>query len=349
MFFNYCSHPQTGDCLKAGEKVDLPMKQNATTQADPFMIKQSDATTEHNPYSANYSGEYGKEFDHYVEMGVNESDVQQSIDKIVDYEIKKATDELSQQVMENDISQDFDGYILLDVAGNELEPLKHPQFVTDHHAVNHHEEAIAMVTVGCLILGMLVFLLAMVYIRRITRKVPATLDIEQIDVQKPQKVAVSKIVHEPLPSRKHLITSSHLLTNFHLASVPPLRSSLRKAKSVTFDESIDEVDECNRLRTKSLPDAYDIPRKQTSMMDLYAQSVKITPRDIAAFQINATGFNTFPRKTISRQQSLDHIYDEIPFSPEISDANRTKSGKIEDLSTTDTVYENQESIEKTKM
>ncbi|KAG5675227.1 hypothetical protein PVAND_005151 [Polypedilum vanderplanki] len=50
------------------------------------------------------------------------------------------------------------------------------------------------------------------------------------------KLPPSKIVHEPLP-------------------IPPLRPSLRKHKSVTFDESIDEVDEFNRRRTRSLPDA----------------------------------------------------------------------------------------------
>jgi hypothetical protein len=79
----------------------------------------------------------------------------------------------------------------------------------DHHAVSHHEESIAMVTVGSLILAMLIFLLAMVCIRRITRKVPASRDIEIAeDFQKPQnpfKLEPSKIIHEPLPSRKHLI------------------------------------------------------------------------------------------------------------------------------------------------
>lgn len=186
-----------------------------STKVDPFMTKiivnatVKPETTEHNPYS-NYSGEYGKEFNHYVKMGVNESDVQQSIDKIIDIELKNADEELQQRVL-----NDIDGYILVDVAGNEIhsiEPLKHPQYVIDHHAVNHHDESIAMVTVGCLVLGMLVFFLAMVYIRRVTRRIPASRDIDpEADMQKaekPQRLHSSKIVHEPLPSRKH---SSHLI------------------------------------------------------------------------------------------------------------------------------------------
>jgi hypothetical protein len=167
------------------------------TAADPFMKKVSakaDTTTEHNPY-ANYSGEYGKEFNHYVKMGVNESDVQESIDKIVEIEYKKASEEYRHQIIDVDTP-----FIILDT-DNDLEPLKHPQYVTDHHAVNHHDESIAMVTIGCLILGMLVFLLAMVYIRRITRRVPASIDIDpEADLQKPHKLEASKIIHKPLPS-----------------------------------------------------------------------------------------------------------------------------------------------------
>ena len=118
---------------------------------------------------------------------------------------------------------------------------------------------------------------------------------------------------------------------------------------MTFDESIDEVDEYNRKRARSLGDTYDIPRKQTSMMDLYAQTVKITPLDIATFSLSQKPeFNTYPRKKISRT-SMEHIYAEIQIPQEITVANRTKSDKIEDLSMTDAVYENQESIEKTKM
>lgn len=201
------SNPQTGECLKLGAKFEpttsttiKPNANVASVKADPLMEKLL-TTTEHNPYS-NYSGEYGKEFNHYVKMGVNESDVQQSIDKIVDIESKRGNDELGRPQYIDDI----DGYILVDVSGNEIqdhsEALKHPQFVTDHHAVNHHEESIAMVTVGCLILGMLVFLLAMVYIRRVTRRVPSTADIEAEFQcpQKPHKVELSKIVHKPLPS-----------------------------------------------------------------------------------------------------------------------------------------------------
>lgn len=201
------SHPQTGECLKSGAKFEATttIKSNATdtsVAADSF-VKNPLTTTEHNPYS-NYSGEYGKEFNHYVKMGVNESDVQQSIDKIVDIESKHGNDELGRPQYIDDI----DGYILVDVSGNEItdhsEALKHPQYVTDRHAVHHHEESIAMVTVGCLILGMLVFLIAMVYIRRVTRRVPSTTDIEAEFQcpEKPHKLELSKIVHKPLPSMK---------------------------------------------------------------------------------------------------------------------------------------------------
>lgn len=135
----------------------------------------------------------------------------------------------------------------------------------------------------------------------------------------------------------------------NLVAVPPLRPILHKQKSVTFDDSIDEVDEYDRRRTRSLPDAYDIPRKQTSMMDL-SQSVKITPRDIAMFLMTDTsGFNTFPRKSISRKSSIEHIYDEIPAPLEIKELNRSKSDKINDLSITDVLYENNDTNEKTKI
>ena len=122
---------------------------------------------------------------------------------------------------------------------------------------------------------------------------------------------------------------------------------------MTFDESIDEVDEKNRARTRSLPDAYDIPRKQTSMMDLYAQSVKITPRDVAVYSLSqeSPGFNTYPRISVSRKQSMEHIYDEIPPLAEITSENRSKSEKIDDLTTTVAVQlcTDQDSIEKTKI
>lgn len=168
---------------------------------------ENSTSTEHNPYE-NYSGEYGKEFNHYVKMGLNESDVQESIDKIVRIEIKTANEELRHQTID-----DNNGFIILDVSENDIndfEPLKHPQYVTDHHAVSHHEESIAMVTVGCLILGMLVFLLAMVYIRRVTRRLPPSRDIDpEADLQKFHRQHIlepSKIIHEPLPSSYDLIT-----------------------------------------------------------------------------------------------------------------------------------------------
>jgi hypothetical protein len=155
-------------------------------------------STEKNPYQ-NYSGEYGKEFNHYVKMGLNESDAQQSVNKIVEYEIKKANEDFEKQLVDEPT-----GYIFVDVSGNEIEPLKHPQYVTDHHVSGHHEEAVAMVTVGCLVLGMCIFLIIMVYIMR--KQQPRDRherDIEFIDPRfesTKTKLPPSKIVHEPLPS-----------------------------------------------------------------------------------------------------------------------------------------------------
>lgn len=96
----------------------------------------------------------------------------------------------------------------------------------------------------------------------------------------------------------------------------------------------------NRKRAKSLNDAYDIPKKQSSMIDLYAQTVKITPFDIANFTLpQDANFNTFPRKNVSRKQSVEHIYDEIPIPFDVA-----KSGQDDSA-----IYENQQNAEKTKM
>lgn len=86
-------------------------------------------------------------------------------------------------------------------------------------------------------------------------------------------------------------------------------------------------------------------------MDLYAQSVKITPHDVAVYSLSqkSPGFNTYPRKSVSRKQSMEHIYDEIPSFSDIKSENRTKSEKIDDLTTTDPVYTNQEKIENSKI
>lgn len=159
-------------------------------------------STEKNPYM-NYTGEYGKEYNHYVKMGLNESDVQESVDKLVEYEIKKANEE-----MHGTFIDEPDGYIFVDIGGNVIEPLKHhPEFVTDHHNAHHnHEENVAMVTLGCLVLGMCIFLILMVYIVRKQNAPPRVRDVEEID---PRFVITktktpSKIVHEPLPSKESL-------------------------------------------------------------------------------------------------------------------------------------------------
>lgn len=129
---------------------------------------------------------------------------------------------------------------------------------------------------------------------------------------------------------------------------------------MTFDNSIDEVDEYDRRRTRSLPNAFDLPRKPTSMIDLYAQSIKITPKDIATYAVSQkSGFHTFPKKNLTRKQSLEHIYDEIPTPIEITVEKRVMSDKIDDLSATEEkqkleshVYQNQQATienERTKM
>ena len=124
---------------------------------------------------------------------------------------------------------------------------------------------------------------------------------------------------------------------------------MRKNKSVSFDESVDEVDGRNRKRASSLNDAYDIPRKPTSLLDICAQSVQIKPHDLAVYSFpQKPGFHTFPRKNISRKQSLEHIYDEIPISLEITEAARPENKKHDDEVKSAT-YGNQESIEKTKL
>jgi hypothetical protein len=159
---------------------------------------ESNATvlvTEKSPY-LNYSGEYGKEFNHYMKMGLNESDAQQSVNKLIELEIKKAKEDFGE-------FQEPDGYILVDVTGNEIEPLKHPHFITDHHALDEHhrhEENVAMVTVGCLVFAMLMFLVIMLYIMR--RQSSHDRDIEEIDPKFESRKSVlppSKIVHQPLP------------------------------------------------------------------------------------------------------------------------------------------------------
>lgn len=86
-------------------------------------------------------------------------------------------------------------------------------------------------------------------------------------------------------------------------------------------------------------------------MDLYAQSVKITPQDVAVYTLtDKKVFNTFPtRKNYLRKQSLEHIYDEIPFGCEFKEADKPMSDKAEAQHVTESMYENQEKVEKTKM
>lgn len=162
-------------------------------KSEPMTKNSSKSHVDHNPYMLmNYSGEYGKQFNHYVKMGANESGVEESVKKIIEYEVRKAEEEYGQ----------FDGYIILDVENN-FEPLHHPQFVTDHHAaIREHDETVAMVTVGCVILGMLIFLLAIVYIKRGTTPVSQIHNANDpefgIKTEK-EFTKIAKIQHSPLP------------------------------------------------------------------------------------------------------------------------------------------------------
>lgn len=150
-------------------------------------------TTEKNPYM-NYSGEYGKDFNHYMKMGLNESDPQQSVNKLMEMEIKKAKEDY-------DTPEEDESYVFVDVAGNEIEPLKHPQYVMEHHYfASNHDENLAMVTVGCVIFGMCIFLMLMVYILRKQQRYDR--DIEVVDPRfesKKGKLPPAKIIHDPLP------------------------------------------------------------------------------------------------------------------------------------------------------
>jgi len=105
------------------------------------------------------------------------------------------------------------------------------------------------------------------------------------------------------------------------------------------------------------------------MMDLVAQSVPITPAEIATYAISQKSvYNTFPRKNVSRKQSLEHIYDEIPTIAEIKAADEiskssmdiksnesklTEETIVQDSKDTEVTYANEikkdENIEKTKM
>lgn len=308
---------------------------------------------DHNPYMLmNYSGEYGKQFNHYVKMDANESDVEESVKKIIEYEVRKAEEEYGQ----------FDGYIILDVENN-FEPIHHPQFVTDHHAaIREHDEIVAMVTVGCVILGMMIFLLAIVYIKRATTPRPQVIHDPESGFVKKEKelVKVAKIQHSPLPGRVVYLTNDFKNYVQPKTLVTPTRPSLRKNKSVTFDESIDEVDAMDRRRTRSMPNALDLPepeKHQPSMMDITAKSIKITPLDIANFSTSSPSpassvytvsrrppeFNTFPRKKISKKPTLERIYDEpnyqkiyeIPSLSHVSaELKKTTGNKVESTMTT---------------
>lgn len=168
--------------LNDTDSTDSPTTKNITLE-----------TTEKNPYM-NYSGEYGKDFNHYMKMGLNESDTQQSVNKLMEMEIKKAKEDY-------DTVED-ESYVFVDVGGNEIEPLKHPQYVMEHHYfANNHDENLAMVTVGCVIFGMCIFLMLMVYILRKQQRYDR--DIEIVDPRfesKKTKMPPAKIIHDPLPS-----------------------------------------------------------------------------------------------------------------------------------------------------
>lgn len=178
-------------------------------KSEPMSMKNaSQHQIDHNPYMLmNYSGEYGKLFDHYVKMGMNESGVEESVKKIVEYEVRKAEEEYGK----------LDGYIILDLENN-FEPVHHPQFVTDRHNEKmEHDEMVAMVTVACIIVGMMIFLLAVIYIKRATRPEPLSIDdIEfgKVPKKKDEMSKFSKIQNSPLPGNLKIFINLKIIISF---------------------------------------------------------------------------------------------------------------------------------------
>lgn len=95
----------------------------------------------------------------------------------------------------------LDGYIILDLENN-FEPVHHPQFVTDHNKMEH-DEMVAMVTVACIVVGMLIFLLAVIYIKRSSshHAPSSTVDPEfgKMSMKTEKTGKFSKIQNSPLP------------------------------------------------------------------------------------------------------------------------------------------------------
>ncbi|CRK94233.1 CLUMA_CG007748, isoform A [Clunio marinus] len=300
-------HPQTGECLREEESIEV---NKTIIDSDSFNASIINST-EHNPYE-HYKGEYGKQFNHYLKMSVNESNVQQSIDKIIDMEVRLATEGRHQQG-----SLDKDEYIVYEVDGNESDAFQLPKHSIEQEAMNYHEEMMTMVTVNCFILAVIVLLIFIYVIRKIVRKRSRNVDPE-FNIQEFQKPL--KLIQEPLPMPPIRMTEEKV------------RPKLRKSKSVTFDESVDIVDEMNRGRASSLPDTYDIPRQPISIIDIYTQSKKMKTKN-SPEEIRKPEFNTFPKKNTSRRQSMEHIYDELTISPEIINVEN-------DL--TDALYGNEE-------
>lgn len=262
-----------------------------------------------NPYmSMNYSGEYAHDYHHY--MKTNETDPQKSVNMLVDAENNN-------EFLAEDIKQSG-GVLFVELPEHTLEKLRHPQYVIDHQEHDKHDETVAVVTVGCLLLGMFVFLMLVIYIRKMNKRLPERIpDIESYLSKHDHIPMKFRDMSEPLPSK-------------------PLKPILHKTKSVSFDESIDEVDEVRErppIEAMVYDDGgedYDIPRKNSSMMDLCPPHVKI--RDVAVFTMSQdNAFNTFPRKKVSRKQSLEHIYEEIAFTPKRKIGEASRSNTTQDL------------------
>lgn len=259
-----------------------------------------------NPYmSMNYSGEYAHDYHHY--MKTNETDLQKSVNMLVDAENNN-------EFLAEDIKQSG-GVLFVELPEHTLEKLRHPQYVIDHQEHDKHDETVAVVTVGCLLLGMFVFLMLVVYIRKMNKRLPERIpDIESY-LNKHDHIPMKfRDMSEPLPPK-------------------PLKTILHKTKSVSFDESIDEVDEVRDrapIEAMVYDEQYDIPRKNSSMLDLCPQHIKL--RDAAVFPMSHdNAFNTFPRKKVSRKQSLEHIYEEIAFTPKRKIAEASRSNTTQDL------------------
>lgn len=104
--------------------------------------------------------------------------------------------------------QDGNEFIYLDT--NELPDIETTPTYLDHHQLNQHNESMAMVTVGCVVLGMFVFLIVMVILRRLTRRRRVDHEDDFQETMKQIKLDPAKIVYPPMPSKTSFDVQNYL-------------------------------------------------------------------------------------------------------------------------------------------